>query len=148
MRAVGATSSRSATSRSSAYMFTWTRTTPGPIPLVTRGSAEDSERETGLEASMNTQIETDVLIVGSGPAGGSAALFLSTYGVKNVVLTKYRWTANTPRAHITNQRTMEVLRDAGVEADVLEKGVPNELMGQTSFCTSLAGEELARLHTW
>src|SRR2546421_3118224 len=74
MRAVGATSSRSATSRSSAYMFTWTRTTPGPIPLVTRGSTEGSERETGLEVSMNTQIETDVLIVGSGPAGGSAAL--------------------------------------------------------------------------
>jgi len=70
-------------------------------------------------------LETDVLIVGSGPAGGSAALFLSTLGVDNVCITKYRWTANTPRAHITNQRTMEILRDAGVEGDVLEKGVPN-----------------------
>src|SRR5437868_12544346 len=97
---------------------------------------------------MNTQIETDVLIVGSGPAGGSAALFLSTYGVKNVVLTKYRWTANTPRAHITNQRTMEILRDVGVEGDVLEKAKPQELMGDTVFCTSVAGAELARLHTW
>jgi 2,4-dichlorophenol 6-monooxygenase len=93
-------------------------------------------------------LETDVLIVGSGPAGGSAGLFLSTYGVDNVVITKYRWTANTPRAHITNQRTVEILRDAGVERDVLEKAVPQHLMGQTSFCTSLAGEELARLHTW
>src|SRR5258707_14264047 len=115
MRAVGATSSRSATSRSSAYMFTWTRTTPGPIPLVTRGSTEGSERETGLEASMNTQIETDVLIVGSGPAGGAAALFLSTYGVKNGVLTKYPWTADQPAAAITNQRPMEVLPPKGVE---------------------------------
>ena len=93
-------------------------------------------------------LETDVLIVGSGPAGGASALFLSTLGVDNVCITKYRWTANTPRAHITNQRTMEILRDAGVEDDVMEKAVPNELMGQTSFCTSLAGEELARLHTW
>src|SRR5947208_13691596 len=100
MRAVGATSSRSATSRSSAYMFTWTRATPGPIPLVTRGSAEGSEPETGLEASMNTQVDTDVLIVGSGPARGQAALFLSTYGGKNVVLAKYRWPANTPRVVI------------------------------------------------
>src|SRR5436309_2512640 len=148
MRAVGATSSRSATSRSSAYMFTWTRTTPGPIPLVTPGSTEGSERETGLEASMNTQIETDVLIVGSGPAGGSAALFLSTYGVKNVVLTKYRWTANTPRAHITNQRTMEILRDMGVEAEVVEKSSPQELMSNNVFCTSLVGEELGRLRAW
>jgi 2,4-dichlorophenol 6-monooxygenase len=93
-------------------------------------------------------LETDVLIVGSGPAGGSAALFLSSLGVDNVCITKYRWTANTPRAHITNQRTVEILRDAGVEGDVMEKAVPQHLMGQTSFCTSLAGEELARLHTW
>src|SRR5258708_32403751 len=98
MRAVGATSSRSATSRSSAYMFTWTRTTPGPIPLVTRGSTEGSEPETGLEASMNTQIETDVLIVGSGRAGGSAGLFLRPYGGKHVRLPEYPRTSITPRA--------------------------------------------------
>jgi len=93
-------------------------------------------------------IETDVLIVGSGPAGGSAAALLSTYGIDNMMLTKYRWTANTPRAHITNQRTLEIMRDIGLEAEVRKDGTPNELMGDTVFCTSLAGEELARLHTW
>jgi 2,4-dichlorophenol 6-monooxygenase len=93
-------------------------------------------------------IETDVLIVGSGPAGGSAAALLSTYGIDNMMLTKYRWTANTPRAHITNQRTLETMRDIGLEAEVRKDGTPNELMGDTVFCTSLAGEELARLHTW
>ena len=31
------------------------------------------------------------------------------------MITKYRWTANTPRAHITNQRTMEIFRDLGIE---------------------------------
>ena len=97
---------------------------------------------------LSTRLETDVLIVGSGPAGGSCALFLSTYGVDNVLITKYRWTANTPRAHITNQRTMEILRDMGVEEEARKVGVPQELMGDTVFCTSLAGEELARLHTW
>jgi 2,4-dichlorophenol 6-monooxygenase len=93
-------------------------------------------------------IETEVLIVGSGPAGGSAAALLSTYGIDNMMLTKYRWTANTPRAHITNQRTLEIMRDIGLEAEVRKDGTPNELMGDTVFCTSLAGEELARLHTW
>jgi 2,4-dichlorophenol 6-monooxygenase len=93
-------------------------------------------------------IETDVLIVGSGPAGSSSALFLSTYGVPNMVITKYRWTANTPRAHITNQRAVEIMRDMGLEDEVKAKGTPQPLMGDTVFCTSLAGDELARLHTW
>ncbi|MFF5147701.1 FAD-dependent monooxygenase [Streptomyces sp. NPDC013157] len=47
-------------------------------------------------------VETDVLIVGSGPAGASAALALSTYGVPNVMVTRYSRLADTPRAHITN----------------------------------------------
>ncbi len=93
-------------------------------------------------------IETDVLIVGSGPAGSSSALFLSTYGVPNMVITKYRWTANTPRAHITNQRAVEIMRDMGLEGEIKAKGTPQPLMGDTVFCASLAGEELARLHTW
>lgn len=97
---------------------------------------------------MSGTVETDVLIVGSGPAGGSAAVFLSTYGVRNMMLTKYRWTANTPRAHITNQRTIEIMRDVGLEQPIVDYGTPNELMGDTVFCTSLAGEELSRLHTW
>ncbi|MBM2617591.1 FAD-dependent monooxygenase [Actinoplanes sp. LDG1-06] len=93
-------------------------------------------------------VETDVLIVGSGPAGGAAALLLSTYGVRNMVVTKYGRLSDTPRAHITNQRTMEVLRDAGVEDQVTAQATPQHLMGDTVFCSSLAGEELGRLHTW
>ena len=93
-------------------------------------------------------IETDVLIVGSGPAGASAALFLSTLGVSNIMITKYRWTANTPRAHITNQRTMEIFRDVGIEDMVRAEATPNELMGDTVFCTSIAGEELGRILTF
>jgi 2,4-dichlorophenol 6-monooxygenase len=93
-------------------------------------------------------ITTDVLIVGSGPAGGAASLFLSTYGVDNIVLTRYGWTANTPRAHITNQRTIELMRDMGIEDQIVGNGTAHELMGQTAFCTSLAGEEIGRIRTW
>ncbi|MEU0091401.1 FAD-dependent monooxygenase [Kribbella sp. NPDC006257] len=97
---------------------------------------------------MTEGFETDVLIIGSGPAGGAASLFLSSYGVDNVVLTRYRWTANTPRAHITNQRTVELMRDMGIEDEITGKGTSHELMGQTAFCTSLAGEEIGRIRTW
>ncbi|MBY4569689.1 phenol 2-monooxygenase [Gordonia sihwensis] len=93
-------------------------------------------------------VETDVLIVGSGPGGASAALFLSTLGIPNIVITKYRWTANTPRAHITNQRSMEVFRDMGIEDQVLAEATPHELIGDTVFCTSIAGEEIGRIRTW
>ncbi|MFF7071641.1 FAD-dependent oxidoreductase [Streptomyces pseudovenezuelae] len=97
---------------------------------------------------MSTVVETDVLIVGSGPAGASAALALSSYGVPNIVVTRYASLADTPRAHITNQRTMEVLRDLGVEQDVIAQATPQHLMGNTTFCTSLAGEELGRVRSW
>ena len=73
---------------------------------------------------------------------------LSTYGIANVVVTKYGWTANTPRAHITNQRALEIMRDLGLQEQCERDGTPNELMGDTVFATSLAGDELARLHTW
>lgn len=93
-------------------------------------------------------VRTEVVVVGSGPAGASAALFLSTLGIGNNMITKYRWTANTPRAHITNQRTMEIFRDVGVEDQVLAEATPHELMGDTVFCTSIAGEEIGRILTW
>ena len=96
----------------------------------------------------NNVVTTDVLIVGSGPAGASAALFLSTHGIANIMITKYRWTANTPRAHITNQRTMEILRDVGVEDEVLAQATPHDKMGDTVYCESLAGEEIGRRPTW
>lgn len=107
---------------------------------------DDGLQETALPDS--SVVETDVLVVGSGPAGASAALFLSTLGIPNIMITKYRWTANTPRAHITNQRTMEIFRDVGIDDQVLADATPHELIGDTVFCTSIAGEEIGRIRTW
>jgi 2,4-dichlorophenol 6-monooxygenase len=92
--------------------------------------------------------DTDVFIVGTGPTGGAAALALATYGVRAHAVSRWNWLANTPRAHITNQRTVEVLRDLGVEAEAAQHATPWELMGDTLFTTSLAGDEIARLRTW
>ncbi|WP_235215257.1 FAD-dependent oxidoreductase [Phaeacidiphilus oryzae] len=93
-------------------------------------------------------LETDVLVVGSGPAGGAAALLLATYGIRVQLITKYGALADTPRAHITNQRTVEVLRDLGLEERLMREATPWELMSNTTFCTSLVGEELGRIPSW
>jgi 2,4-dichlorophenol 6-monooxygenase len=93
---------------------------------------------------------TDVMIIGTGPAGSATAALLATYGISNLVINRYRWLANTPRAHITNQRTMEVLRDLGrdVEDEAYMHATAQDLMGENVFCESLAGEELGRMKSW
>ncbi|WP_040835993.1 FAD-dependent oxidoreductase [Nocardia brevicatena] len=93
-------------------------------------------------------VETDVLIAGAGPAGATAAALLSTYGIDNIMLNKHGGVANSPRAHITNQRAMEVLRDLGLEHQAIRHATPQRLMGEHVYATSLAGNELGRLRTW
>jgi 2,4-dichlorophenol 6-monooxygenase len=106
---------------------------------------DDGQTETEVPVGV---VETDVLVVGSGPAGSAAALFLAELGIPNIMITKYRWTANTPRAHITNQRAMEIFRDMGIEDQVLADATDHALVGDTVFCTSIAGEEIGRIRTW
>lgn len=93
-------------------------------------------------------VQTEVLVVGAGPAGAAAAALLSTYGIENIVLNKYGTVSNSPRAHITNQRAVEVFRDLGLEDEVIRQATPQHLMGEHVYATSLAGSELGRLRTW
>lgn len=96
----------------------------------------------------SNKFDTDVLIIGSGPTGATAALALATYGVRSHMISRWNWLADTPRAHITNQRTMEVLRDLEIEEESYRYATPWKHMGDSLFTTSLIGEELVRMRAW
>ena len=92
--------------------------------------------------------EVDVLIVGTGPTGSTTALALAKQGIRVAVVSQWNWLANSPRAHITNQRAMEVFRDLGVQEELQKYATPWSQMGDMVFATSLCGREIARLRAW
>ncbi|KAI1119906.1 FAD binding domain-containing protein [Nemania abortiva] len=90
------------------------------------------------------RIETEVLIVGAGPAGASLGCFLTRYGVTGLIISKASSTARTPRAHYTSNATFECLRDAGLEHECRSVATSKELIKFYRFCHTMAGEELSR----
>jgi putative polyketide hydroxylase len=69
-----------------------------------------------------TVAETEVLIVGGGLAGLSAAMFLAGRGLRPVLAERHPTTSIHPRARGQNPVTMEALRTAGVADQVLAAG--------------------------
>lgn len=99
-------------------------------------------------ATSSADVRTPVLIVGSGPAGITTSLALSRMGVPHIVLNRYNSTAHTPRAHVLNQRFMEIMRDLGMEDKILEQAMPNEMIHNNVYFMSMAGDEIVRHHSW
>lgn len=94
------------------------------------------------------RVETEVLVVGAGPSGATAALLLGRHGVDTLMLSKDRWVADSPRAHIVNQRTMEVMRSVGLEEACYREATAGELMANHVMMTAIAGQEFGRMWSW
>ncbi|ARQ71879.1 FAD-dependent monooxygenase [Streptomyces marincola] len=99
---------------------------------------------TGSEGTA-PDIRVPVLIVGGGPAGLTAALALSRYGVPHLLVNRHHGTAHTPRAHLLNQRTGEIFRDLGIADRVEAHATPGHLMANHVFMSTFAGPEVARI---
>src|SRR3546814_18304889 len=69
------------------------------------------------------EFDTDVLIVGAGPAGLAAAIELGMRGVRSVLIEQQERTGVAPRAKTTNVRTRTHMRRWGI-ADRLAEASP------------------------
>lgn len=91
---------------------------------------------------------TDVLVIGGGPVGLTAASLLTRYGVDTITLSKYETTHTTPRAVFVNQRTVEIFRELELEDQLAQVGIPIRSLGNNVWATTFAGTELARIRAW
>ena len=96
---------------------------------------------------MPKHIEIPVLIVGAGPVGMSAALFLDAADIDSLVVDRREGPHRAPQAHVVNPRTLELCRQFGVDMAAIERlATPREDAGDVSFVTQLADREIGRLH--
>jgi putative polyketide hydroxylase len=86
-----------------------------------------------------------VLIVGSGPAGLTAAVLLADLGVPAVLVERNPSTTDHPRAHVVNTRTMEIFRQIGIADAVRAAGLAPEAYERILWKRTIAGEELGAL---
>ena len=89
---------------------------------------------------MTTDITVPVLIVGGGGAGLTASMLLSQLGVETLLVSRYAETSRLPKAHVLNQRSMEIFTDIGVAPNVLARSTPLENIRTVAWYSGLAGE--------
>jgi len=68
--------------------------------------------------------DTDLLIIGAGPTGLAAALFLAEHGLRARVVDRAAAPSTTSRAQVINPRSLELLESSGVTAAVLREARP------------------------
>lgn len=91
--------------------------------------------------------ETDVLVIGGGPVGLTAAILLGKLGVETLLVERRPATSHHPRGHIVNTRSMEIFRALGIEDDIKSVSLPPSRYRGVIFRTRLSGDELGRIDT-
>jgi len=107
-----------------------------------------------MQPSSPVDEEVPVLIVGGGGAGLTASMLLAGQGIRHLLVSARPQTSDLPKAHVLNQRAMEVLEDAGVAAEIERRSTPAASMAATAYYAGFTGpgvdygRRLARLESW
>ena len=86
-------------------------------------------------------IHVPILIVGGGASGLSSSISLSNLGVDHLLIERHPTTSHAPKAHILNQRTMEIFRQLGIDDLVYGAGSTGQHLQNSTWRTSLGGDE-------
>src|ERR1700760_1842892 len=111
-------------------------------------------KEGPMEFTAAADETVPVLIVGGGGAGLSASMLLARQGVEHLLVSARPVTSDLPKAHVLNQRAMEVLEDVGAADAVAQRSTPAEQMAATAYYAGFAGPDpdygrrLMRLESW
>ncbi|GKZ17312.1 hypothetical protein AbraIFM66951_007550 [Aspergillus brasiliensis] len=97
---------------------------------------------------MSSDVQTQFLVVGAGPAGLGLASFLGQHGLEGLVISKASGTADTPRAHSFNPFAFECLRDLGIEHEALQQSVRGRSFQSMRWSRSMIGEEYGKVLGW
>jgi 2,4-dichlorophenol 6-monooxygenase len=114
-----------------------------------------SEGNTRMSQHANDEeLRIPVLIVGGGGAGLTCSMLLSQLGIESLVVNARPSTSDLPKAHVLNQRTMEILRDTGVSDEIYAMGTPPENMRASAWYAGFAGanpnagEKIGQVECW
>lgn len=90
-------------------------------------------------------MKTQVLIVGGGPSGMTAALCLAKCGIRSVILERRTSIGRHPKAHEVSARTLEILTQLGIPfGELAAEASPHEDASRILFCRTL-NEEIGRI---
>jgi 2,4-dichlorophenol 6-monooxygenase len=112
----------------------------------------ESQRRT--TPSSSADIEVPVLIVGGGGAGLTASMLLSQLGIETLLVSSLPTTSILPKAHVLNQRAMEIFTDVGVADQVYAKSTPAENMAAMAWYSGFVGPDkdfghmIGKVETW
>lgn len=94
---------------------------------------------------MPARVETDVLIVGGGPAGMVSALCLAQLGARSIIVERHADVNPHPKAHELNARSIEILNELGISMEELAReAAPDEDGSRILFCKTI-NEEFGRI---